>query len=161
VWEPVCGSGSMVAALIAGGAYVYATDIVDRGRHQHEVFDFLAPKLPSRCPTDFDGIITNPPFGPRGTLATAFIAAGLARLESKGGFLALLLPMDFDAAKSRIQFFGGCPHFAAKIVLTRRIVRFERSDDVREAPKENSAFYVWSYCPLRVRRPPIILYAPS
>jgi hypothetical protein len=45
-------------------------------------------------------------------------------------------------------------------VLTRRIVWFERTDNVREAPKENSAWFCWAYSPLRAHRPPIILYAP-
>jgi hypothetical protein len=153
VWEPACGDGRMVEALRAAGcAEVYATDVVDRGAHQHELFDFLARGLPSRCPTSFNGVVTNPPFGPRGTLGTAFIKAGLTRIKSSGGFLALLLPADFDSAKSRIPFFGKCPPFTAKVVLTRRIVWFERADGVREALKENSAWFVWSHYPAHVSR---------
>src|SRR5215470_4911541 len=44
-----------------------------------------------------DAIITNPPFGQGGRLATAFIEAGLARIGQVGGLLALLLPCDFSA----------------------------------------------------------------
>jgi hypothetical protein len=49
VWEPACGDGRMVAALrTTGCADVYATDIIERGGHHHEVFDFLTPGLPPR-----------------------------------------------------------------------------------------------------------------
>jgi hypothetical protein len=47
------------------------------------------------------------------------------------------------------------------IVLTRRVVWFQRDDGVREAPKENSAWFLWQRNPLRLRRPPVILYAPN
>src|SRR5262249_18015377 len=72
---------------------------------------------------------------------------------------ALLLPCDFDSAKTRARYFAGCPHFVAKIVLTKRIVWFERDDGVRVCPKENHAWFVWQKSPLRVRHAPVILYA--
>ena len=63
--------------------------------------------------------------------------------------LALLLPCDFDFAVRRRKYFAECGMFAAKIVLTPgRIVWFRRDDGEREAPMENSAWYVWN---LRVR----------
>jgi hypothetical protein len=108
----------------------------------------------------FDLLVTNPPFGKGGRLAVAFIAAGLRRLPI-GAMLALLLPADFDSAKTRVRYFGDCPYFVAKIVLTKRIVWFSRRDGIREAPKENSAWYIWQRDPLRVRRPPVVLYAPA
>src|SRR5262249_35684246 len=74
---------------------------------------------------------------------------------------ALLLPYDFDSAKTRARYFGDCPHFVAKIALTKRIVWFERNDGIREAPKENSAWFLWQRSPLRLRHPPVILYAPA
>lgn len=62
VWEFACGDGRMVEALrLQGCARVYASDIVDYGWGQDEVFDFLSaqvPKLPR-----FDLGVTNPPFG--------------------------------------------------------------------------------------------------
>jgi hypothetical protein len=156
VWEPACGDGRMVAALRrAGCARVYATDIADRG-NQDAALDFLSAQPPER----FHAIITNPPFGSGGRLATAFIEAGLTRSEP-GGLLALLLPCDFDSAKTRACHFGDCSHFVGKIVLRERIVWFQRQDGVREAPKENSAWYLWQRSLLRIRRPPIILYAPA
>jgi hypothetical protein len=159
VWEPACGDGRMAEALRQRCVCVFASDIVDYGGRQDEVLDFLsaqAPKL-ERSP---DLICTNPPFGQGGRLATAFIEAGLRRI-GVCGILALLLPCDFDSAKTRACYFGDCPHFVGKIVLRQRVVWFQRSDGIREAPKENSAWFLWQRNPLRVRHPPIILYAPA
>jgi hypothetical protein len=158
LWEFAAGTGAMVAALkAAGAASVYASGIVNHGYSGlDEVFDFLSTRESPAA--RFDGLVTNPPYGSRGQLAEAFIEAGLRRLPS-GGFLALLLPHDFDAAKSRVSFFQKCPLYTAKIVLTRRIVWFERHDGKREAPKENSAFFIWSRGFLLTRQPPVVLYA--
>jgi hypothetical protein len=160
VWECACGDGRMVEALrLAGCARVYASDIVDRGNGQDEAIDYLSarePKLPHS-----DETITNPPFGQGGRLATAFIEVGLRRMGESHGFLALLLPCDFDSAKTRACYFGDCPHFVAKIVLRERVVWFRRNDGIRDAPKENSAWFIWARSPLRIRQPPVILYAPA
>jgi hypothetical protein len=72
-----------------------------------------------------------------------------------------LLPADFGSAKTRTRFFGDCAAFLAKIVLTRRIVWFNRSDGIREAPKENHAWCVWSRPDALRIRLPVILYAPQ
>jgi hypothetical protein len=143
----------------AGCAHVHTSDIVDHGNGQDEVLDFLSVQEPKI--SRFDLIVTNPPFGQGGRLATAFIDAGLTRVRQHGGILALLLPCDFDSAKTRARYFGDCPEFVGKIVLRQRVVWFQRSDGIREAPKENSAWFIWQRNLLRVRRPPIILYAPN
>jgi len=158
-WELACGDGRMAAALRqAGCAHVYTSDIVDYGNGQNEVLDFLSMQEPKI--SRFDLMVTNPPFGQGGRLATAFIETGLRRLRV-GTMLALLLPCDFDSAKTRARYFGDCPHYTAKIALTKRIVWFERSDGIREAPKENHCWHIWAHNPLRARRPPILLYAPK
>jgi len=98
VWEPAAGNGGMVEALrCAGCARVYASDIVDYGNGRDKVLDFLSVQMPklARAP---DLICTNPPFD-RGK-PRAFVEVGLRRL-GKHGLLALLLPCDFDSAKSR------------------------------------------------------------
>jgi hypothetical protein len=160
VWECACGDGRMAEALKSFGAAVYATDIADRGYSGFDaVLDFTSaqqhPKLPR-----VDGIVTNPPFGPRGKLAEAFIAAGLRGIGG-GRFLALLLPNDFDSAKTRAAFFGGCPHFAGKITLTKRVKWFEHPSKAAMSPKENSAWFLWWRDPLRARRQPVVMYAPA
>jgi hypothetical protein len=159
VWEPACGDGHMAEALRQHCVRVYASDIVDHGGWQDEALDFLSDQEP-RLERPPDLICTNPPFGQGGRLATAFIEAGLRRIRICG-MLALLLPCDFDSAKTRAGYFGDCPSFVGKIALRKRVVWFQRSDGIREAPKENSAWFLWQRSPLRVRRPPVILYAPA
>jgi hypothetical protein len=162
VWECASGDGRMAEALRqAGCKCVFATDIIDHGSPQDYTLDFLSGETPPPLLDPIDLICTNPPFGQGGRLATAFIEAGLTRIKQHGGILALLLPCDFDSAKTRSRYFGDCPHFVGKIVLRERIVWFQRDDGVREAPKENSAWFIWQRNLLRVRRPPIILYAPA
>ena len=141
-----------------GCARVYTSDIVDRGTGQDEVLDFLSAQMPELA--RFDMSATNPPFGQGGRQATAFIEVGLRRLPV-GAVLALLLPCDFDSAKTRARYFDDCPEFVGKIVLRERIVWFQRSDGIREAPKENSAWFLWERSPLRIRRQPVLLYAKA
>jgi hypothetical protein len=150
VWEPAAGSGQMAEVLKAAGAQVYCTDIQVDGYPLDRQFDFLAEGNPG-LPADF--IITNPPYG-CGKLIGPFIEAGLRRLGPRGA-LALLLPVDCDSAKGRLPYFRDCAEFDCKIILTKRIAWFKRSDGKLEAPKENHAWYLW-------RRPrhgsPVILY---
>jgi hypothetical protein len=158
IWEPAAGTGQMVTALRLHGAKVYATDIEQRRFPLDQVLDFISAPTPK---FDFDTIATNPPFGSQGKTAETFIEVGLGHITKRGGTLALLLPVDFDSAKTRHRFFADCPSFAAKIVLTQRVAWFERPDGERANPKENSTWFLWQ-CPLlQIRQPPIVLYAPS
>ncbi len=157
IWECAAGNGEMAEALKAAGASVYATDIKRRGYRLDAVVNFVAAE--SAGPWAFDGLVTNPPFGPHGKLAEQFIKSGLQQIRCCP-FIALLLPADFDSAKTRAQLFAGCPHFAGKIVLTKRIVWFANPDPQRENPKENSAWFLWSRNVIRSRLP-VVLYAPS
>jgi hypothetical protein len=160
VWECACGAGDMSEALKAAGASVYSTDIEDRGYAKLDaVLDFIIDQPPERR---FDALITNPPYGLRNKLAVKFIERGLQHIKDEG-FLALLLPIDFDSAITRHRFFAGCPAFARKIVLLGRIVWFPCLDPEtgrQKAPKENFAWYLWHYQPPR-SRPPALLYASS
>jgi hypothetical protein len=156
VWECACGTGKMSEALKAAGASVYSTDIQDHGYAGLDaVVDFVDGQ---HLDVRFSGLVTNPPFGPRAKLAERFIEIGLQRITDCS-FMALLLPTDFDSAKTRTHFFAGCPHFAGRIILTKRIVWFENPNK-RESPKENTAWYLWSRNVIG-GRPPIVLYAPK
>ena len=124
VWEPACGSGKMVAALTGAGHEVIGTDIATG-------HDFLTTPLGR----PYRAIITNPPY----THATEFIERALA-LMPPDGIVAMLLRTDFDHAKTRRHLFGGCPAFARKLVLMRRIRWFEGSTG---SPSFNHAWYVW------------------
>ena len=159
VWECACGDGRMSDALIDAGARVFSTDVVDYGYPGFNgIFDFMS----DRCMAgNFAGIITNPPFGPRGKWAERFIASGLQRMGN--GFLALLLPADFDSARTRMHLFGNCQRFAGKLVLTQRVKWFEHPTNPRMQPKENSAWYLWGNIELRRLKAlaPVIHYAPE
>lgn len=138
LWEPACASGKMSRALGAN----YSSDIVtDYGVSDT---DFLTQKM---LPYTNDGrctaIVTNPPFHRQ---AEKFIRHGLNLLSgTQEGFMAMLLPIDFDSAKTRRDMFmetHGFMSFAGKVVLTSRVVWFER-DDVKTSPTTNHAWYFW------------------
>jgi hypothetical protein len=132
IWECAANSGRMVRALQAQGAKVFASDI-DPHPGLDAVFDFLSPCLSPEIPA-WDGIITNPPWGARNRLAEAFIRKGFDHLNNNGGFLALLLPTDFDSAVSRLSLFCD-QRFTARISLTARPVWFKRPMDYARLPK--------------------------
>lgn len=154
IWEPACGTGEMVKAIVAAGvAYAHATDIVDHG---YSGMDDRLDFLKDNCRlTHYDGIITNPPYGHRGELAEAFIRRGL-RKTADYGFLALLLPVDFDSAVKRRALFADCPYFAGKIILTQRIKWF----DGPSSPSANHAWFLWQRTWIGERQTPRLLYAP-
>jgi hypothetical protein len=154
IWEPATGAGCMAEALKAAGATVFCSDVTGRGYPLDAVHDFTAGMNPK---FSFSGIATNPAYGLRGKVAERFIEAGL-RYIANGGFLALLLGADFDSAKTRVRFFRDCPLFAAKIVLTKRLIWFSNPDPDKERPKENHAWFIWQNPP--PGSAPLILYAP-
>lgn len=160
VWEPACGKGQMVSALASAGATFIATDLHSHGfEDQSAEFDFTEQNPAPVWAGEYQAIITNPPYGPQGRTAVSFIEKGLDRLPV-GGFLALLLPVDFDSAKTRARFFGDCPDFAAKIVLRRRIAWFEPQPG-QAGPSANHAWFIWVRNHLRAQRSAVTLYAPS
>jgi hypothetical protein len=158
VWEPAAGAGQMACALESVGARVFTSDIAPRPGLDAR-FDFLTPGLPPGL-RHFDGIVTNPPWGQGNRLAVAFIEAGLHRISSCGGFLALLLPADFDSARTRLHLFHDS-RFTARISLTSRPVWFERTDGVKPAPKENCCWYIWTRQVLRSPPPPVARHSST
>lgn len=146
----------MARTLATHGAQVFSSDI-----EPHEkldaVFDFLGPGTPDGL-GHVDGTITNSPWGFRNRTAVAFIERGLQRIAETGGFLALLLPTDFDSAVTRLRLFQH-PFFAGRIILTDRPVWFERTDGGKEQPKENCCWALWVRPVLRNPAPPVVRYA--
>ena len=159
----------MAEVLKAEGASVYCSDIEQREYPLDAQFDFLSDHDPRQLSfawgrslpafDAFDWFISNPPYGFRCRLINPFIEIGLRRLGPNGA-LALLLPNDCDSAKERIRYFGACTAFDTKIILTKRIVWFERTDGKPESPKENHCWCVWRRSRQPGRRPQI-LYEPS
>jgi hypothetical protein len=156
VWECACGDGRLSVPLKAAGANVFSTDI--ESTYADALFDYLSDRDPPK--SGYDGTITNPPFGGQGRTAVAFIKKGLCRMGN--GFLALLLPIDFDSGKTRTHLFGSCPQFAGKLVLTGRVRWYEHPTNPKIQPKENSAWYLWGNVELRTHPSnPVIRYAPK
>jgi hypothetical protein len=109
VWDPAAGQGALVAALAEHGFRSCAT-----------ADDFMRYAAP---PGRVDAIVSNPPYGPAGRLAAAFVRKALTfdvRL------VAMLLRIDFDSGKTRADLFRDNPRFAGKLVLLDR----ERVDSV-------------------------------
>ena len=134
--EPACGSGKMVNALRSAGLSVVCSDI-DSGQ------DFLELKA-----TDASAIVTNPPYDK----ARDFIEHAIKLMVPNRGLVAMLLRTDFDHAKTRRHLFSGSPYFARKVVLTKRIVWFEKKG---AAPSFNHAWYIWD---IRNVSSPVISY---
>lgn len=151
-------TGTWCALCREQGAKVFATDIEPHDGLD-EVFDFLSPGQPKGLER-YDGIVTNSAWGKGNRTAVAFVEAGLRRIAGNGGFLAFLLPADFDSAVTRLHLFHHS-YFAARIVLTARPVWFERTDGVKAAPKENCAWFVWLRPVLRSPGPPIVRHATA
>lgn len=134
VWEPACASGKMARELGA----IYASDLVTT--YGTPGVDFLKT---DRLPERVNAIITNPPFNRE---AEKFIRHGIELIRPIGGFMAMLLPIDFDSGKTRRDMFGACPGFAAKLVLTSRIVWFDPPPGAKnKGPSQNHAWFIWDY----------------
>ena len=124
VWEPAAGSGKMARVLEAATASPIERHISRTG--------FLAGWR-TACRRHRD----HPPY----TSAALFIEHALQTTNGSGK-VAMLLRTDFDHAKTRWHLFSGCPAFARKIVLTKRIQWFENSTG---SPSFNHAWYIWNH----------------
>jgi hypothetical protein len=128
VWEPAAGDGHMVKALIAG---VYS---VIPG-----YTDFLLEAEP--C-VGMKAIVTNPPY--KDNLHEKFVRHALDLVRPNNGKVAMLLPLEFDSAKRRVDIFRDCSAFKAKHTLMKRI-RWENLEQKAAGPSKNHAWYVWDW----------------
>ncbi len=137
-WVPSDRGGDSVlaATLRAHGIETVSTD-----------GDFLTVREP---PAGADAIVDNPPFGRAGTMAVAFAAHALQLMP----FTALLLPVDFDSARSRTHLFRDCPSFAGRLILLQRIVWFPGGP---ASPSANHMWAIWD-AGRDHRSPPIVHY---
>ena len=123
IWEPAPGKGQLSRALRAIGY-----DVVETRE------DFFTIANPPRC----DAIVTNPPFGLRGETAAMFARKAIS-MEGVTS-VALLLRVDYDSAKSRIDLFRDCEMFAGKVIMLDRIKWFPGPS----GPSDNHAWYIWN-----------------
>ncbi len=141
VWDPAAGAGHItdVVRNMVGGL-VLASDI-EPDAESVTFADFLSPTAIYVGP---ENIITNPPFGAGGRLAMQFIGRALDLTLKQGGKVAMLLPLTYDAGKTRQHVFGRCPQFAGKYVLTQRI-RWANLEQKESGPMENHAWHLWDW----------------
>jgi predicted RNA methylase len=137
VIDPGAGAGHILDVLTARGITCRGLDI-EPDRDDIAQMDFLT------LDGIADNIITNPPFGHGGRLGLRFILAALAATESRGGKVAMLLPLTFDAGKTRQHVFGNCPQHVGKYVLTQRI-RWANLIQKDAGPMENHCWHVWDW----------------
>lgn len=125
IWEPAAGHPALAQALTDFGFRVVATN---------DDF-FLRRKLPH---DQIDCIVINPPYGDdrRGKISTDFIRHAL-RFNVD---VLMLLRVDFDSAKTRVDLFRDNKRFTCKIVLLDRIKWF----DGPSSPSDNHALFYWS-----------------
>lgn len=121
IWEPAPGKGQLSGAFRELGFDVIET---------HE--DFFTLSEPTA-----DAIVTNPPFGVQGKMAAMFARRAL---KCRGiRMVALLMRVDYDSAKTRVDIFRDCSGFAGKVILLDRIKWFPGES----GPSDNHAWYVW------------------
>jgi hypothetical protein len=134
IWEPCCGSGSIVRALRYSGFEVYATDLVDHGCAGSESrVDFL---LEQRAPDGIEAIVTNPPF----KIADQFVGHAL-RLVPR---VFMLLRLAFLESERRTPILDNGT-LARVHVFKNRLPMMHRSGWA--GPKASSsipfAWFVW------------------
>jgi hypothetical protein len=133
ILEPAAGKGAMVKVLRENHFGVLATDINEYAQMNICGKDFLSQDASiSDWP---EAIITNPPYNK----ASEFVRKSVQLMMRRNGFVAMLLPENFDCAKGRMDLFGYCPVYSGKVVLTRRIKWF----DGEGSPSSNHAWFLW------------------
>jgi len=159
VWEPAAGSGKMLDHLKkyadGDGACAFGSDIHPLREDIAQV-DFLSDGVRMHpCAESVGAIVTNPPY----EHATAFIEKALRLFEGRSvGMVAMLLRCDFDHAKSRSHLFRDCPAFKTKLILTRRIMWFDREPGEKgKSPSFNHAWFIWD---INNEKAPTLAYGP-
>lgn len=146
VWEPACGEGG-IANVIAGLGYctVFASDLNPRHSLAHGPLDFLGDV--TRVTDWFHGtltIVTNPPYGKQGKMAEAFVRRALDMTKLSRGRVCMLLPVAWDARKTRQDLFENFPAHVTTIRLTKRI-RWTNLPQSKNGPSEHHAWFVWDW----------------
>lgn len=138
IWECACGRGDMVAVLREGGHEVFASDIVDHGglkagRAVRYGVDFLTTRQRLK---GLGAIITNPPWG----AGEVFVRRALE--IAPDALIAMLLPLEFDAASTRLELFDAPEGnaFALQLVMCWRP---NWVDERKKNGRNNSAWFIW------------------
>lgn len=155
--EPACGRGAMVRVLGRHFDTVVASDIVPLMEGAASA-DFLQ----ATGTKDVNAIITNPPFGKD---LDRFIAKALELMRADSGpaLVAFVARSEVNHATTRRRFFGDCPEYLGKLLLTWR-PRWKEYVPGDDSPRHNYAVYLWGRvgCYTGVGRPfEGFLYRPA
>ena len=161
-WDPCAGAGHILAALETMGlgtswsrerrSWGFGGDlrpapvpVCRAGIVRQDARDAAAPLPEGRI-----AAITNPPRGrhranlprPPHTCIAVDITYSLLAAVGHNGWLALLLPAQFDSAGTRDPLFRSNRLFAARIILTNRL-RWENIEQKPSGPSSDHAWFVW------------------
>lgn len=138
VFDPCCGDGQIIRACRELGLRADGQDL-----HDYGVFpsghDFLEM---NGLPEGFSHIVTNPPYGPRNSLAVKFIEHSLKLVSPIGGSVIMLLTDGFDNAKGRKHLFRNNPYFMGELRPLARH-KWTNLDHSENDPSKNHVWYVW------------------
>ena len=145
IWECAAGAGYVAKALAKHTSMpIFASDLFPPPEKKLvwpvAPLNFLNSTGPSGHAL---AIITNPPYGKNSEQALAFITHGLDLIAKRGGYMALLLPFEFDSRASRDHLIGSHPIFAAKLTLGTR-VRWLNLPQSHNSPMGHHAWFIWS-----------------
>jgi hypothetical protein len=136
IWESSAGNHK-IADVLRKRRYLVITSDVTRHTRDH---DFIADFYSDFAYPSVHGLITNPPYGLRNTLAVRYARLCLERCD---GWVALLLTAKFDSASTRQDLFANNPRFYAKLTLVDRIQWFEGDSQ----GTEDHAWFIWGPAP--------------
>lgn len=103
IWDPACGSGTIIASAIDHGLVARGTDLIDRSAHCDFEQDFLADHWPIyEYQLTIDNVVTNPPF----KHAIEFVERGLQVARRR---VVILARLAFLESERRMRFFERTP----------------------------------------------------
>lgn len=146
VWEPACGELGIVSVIEREArCETVATDLNARWSRDAGPVDFLTVDMNKIVAAGYPvTIVTNPPYGKRGKIAEAFVRRALENTKISRGRVAMLLPVDWDAGKTRQDLFEEFPAHITTIRLTERI-RWTNLPQSKNGPSANHAWFVWDW----------------
>jgi len=144
IWEPACGEGAIVNVLRKSGMVSCRGTDIDTQFSDNSI-DFLGSTSQAYVPpSGHFSIITNPPYGKGGKLAEKFVRHAIFLSGLRCGRAAMLLPVDWDAAKTRHDLFEDFLGHVTKITLTERI-RWTNLPQSKSGPSQNHAWFIWDH----------------
>ncbi len=150
IWEPACGNGDMADSIWNCAPMDAPREVVQSDISQGEdFFDYSEMLLDSKS------IITNPPYS--NGLAEKFIRHALKLTKPVSGKVAMLLPINHDAAQTRRYLYAENAAFVAKHILTKRI-RWTNLEQI-SSPSMNHAWFIFDWSQA-YGTPPALGYLP-